>query len=777
MKRNLFSKILNFLGLTIAFTAFMVIAVQIKWDMTFNESFPDKDRTYRVETTAMTQDGNHGCTMCRPLNNMLKDLADIEAIGEFCASASGGAYAFKSEEPDAPKLKAMVVPTASNLLDLMNLELVQGTYGQIDTVDAIVISEKLANSTFPDGDALGKKLIVSGKSSEIIGIFKNMPENSYVRADIFSPMQNIAALDNWGEFSFDLFVKLMPGADSKSVETKIKDLLFPVMQEKMDVTSLDVRLVRVDKIYFSNDTQYDSCPKGNMATDITLITIAFLILLSALINFLNISMAEVPAQIKGINVRKILGESRKSIVFKRLLSAMFLSCCSMVVAIILLQVLSKSSLAEYVSDSIAPANHIMLIAAVLVLALIVSLIAGLYPALYSTSFQPAMVVKGGFAHTTKGRLLRNLLVGLQFSISMVLIIFSLFIQVQIHYMKGYDMGFTSKNVLGFYLPKNLPSNGELLKEKLLTHPEITDVTFADSQIAQPHGMNMSWGRTYKGENIVYNIVPVAYNYIDFFELEMAEGRVFTKDDNQKNGVYIFNEKAAKQFDIKVGENMNGYNGDAEVAGIVKNFNFMPLQYKINAIALYNFGTTPWRDLAYCYVKKTDAASFSTISNIIMEEMQAVDPNVKPDDNTIQFLDDTIGTMYQKEARLARLILIACIISVLISIVGVLGLIHFETQFRKREIGIRRVMGSDISGILNLLNKVYVKLCIICIAIASPMAYIVIKRWLQQYNYQSSIPIWIFAVAFVVVLMIVVGTVSFMSYKSASSNPVESIKSE
>ncbi|NLD21207.1 MAG: hypothetical protein GX664_01785 [Bacteroidales bacterium] len=775
IKKNLFTTILNLIGLSIAFTAFIVITIQIRHDFSFNKNVPDYDRVYRVEFQSM---GGYGSYNCRPALSYIPNVSDVELMGEFSAAPYLTEYKISASD-EAKISKAKIFAGTKGILDILDVNIEQGDISSFDSLNAVVINSTLAKKLFPNNDAIGHEIYINSELCEefvIAGIFSDLPSDIDLCPDIFTSLRNYRK-DDFSNYSFTSYVKLRKGADPRSVAAAFEQQLIENTGWEKTTNDNLFRLTRVDKLFFQTDISNDNATKGNIATDITLVTTAILILLIALINFLNISMAGIPEHIKSINTRKILGSRRSSLIWAQVEKAVLLAMISMAISIIVLFILSYSSLTMFIQGSMALKDNIMLILGVTAIAIFVSVIAGLYPAIYSTSFQPAMVVKGGFAHTLKGHLLRNILIGLQFCISMILIIFTLFINIQSKYMKSYDNGFTSNNILGFTLPRSLPTKSEAFKQNILKNPKVLDMTFCLGGVISD-SIRMKWGREYNGENVSYTVMPVAYNFTDFFDMYMVDGRSFLQEDYVKeDGSYIFNEAAVNKYHFKCGESISGHDGLASFVGIVKDFNFLPLQYGIDPIALYCFGAHPWAPLNMCYIKMVPEISYEETCNIIYNEMRNVDANVQVDDTEITYLDDSIGGLYAREDNLAKLILIACLISVLISIVGVFGLVHYETQFRKKETALRRVMGAEVPNILSMINLVYLKICGICFIISAPVAYIIVKKWLTQYNYQSSIPIWIFLASFVLISVIVLSIVTLRSLKTATSDPVQSIKSE
>ena len=358
-----------------------------------------------------------------------------------------------------------------------------------------------------------------------------------------------------------------------------------------------------------------------------------------------------------------------------------------------------------------------------------------------------MVLKGSFSLSAKGRSLRTSLVGIQYLVSFVLIICALFISVQVRYMKGFDMGYDREQVVEFRLSYSIGQKRETLKEML---------------------------RVINGESAPVECLPVDRNFASFFGLELTEGRDFLpSDDNSPGGTMIVNQNFLNSYPfLRVGATYPGHRSDveAQIIGAVRDFNFKPLQYGISPFCLYNFGSTPWWPLQVGYAKVMTGDIPATFS-FIRKTLSGLDPSFNTGSMDVRFLDDAVAGLYAQEDRLVRMITTASWISLLISVIGILGLVYFETQFRRKEIAVRRVHGASVGEILLMLNRYYLKITAVCFAVAVPIAWFIIRRWVSSFPYQSPVPVWIFLVALVLVSLITAVTVTLQSRRAALRNPV------
>ncbi|MEG1554747.1 MAG: FtsX-like permease family protein, partial [Rikenellaceae bacterium] len=387
------------------------------------------------------------------------------------------------------------------------------------------------------------------------------------------------------------------------------------------------------------------------------------------------------------------------------------------------------------------------------------------------------VTKGSFATSKSGQRLRTILLGVQFIISISLISSSIYMRVQHYYMTNYDIGFNKENILSVWMSYDVAGkSGKIYMDKMLLNTQIKDVTAIDGVVVAPS--RMGWGRDIKGINRWFQCFPVAPNFLDFMGIKVVEGRDFTEDDNLKpEGAYIFNETAKNEFDITLEDQINGHNNITNIVGFCEDFNFKPLQYPLSPLALYVFGSEPWRPLSHIYIRTTKNADIKSVIDYMQSTMVELDPKITKDEVKVMFFDEELGENYYKEDRLSTLITTFSVISIIISLMGVFGLVMFETQYRRKEIGLRRVHGASQREILKMFNRKYIIIVLVCFVIAAPVTYYILSVWVSQFAYHAPISWWIFALALLLVLFITITTVTVRSYKSANEDPVSSIKTE
>ena len=779
-RHKIFSTVLNIIGLTLAFSVFLILMVQAVYDTRYDLGYPDTDKIVRIEYSDPTSPGVYGVQLSRPIIEQLKGyFPQVEAVAcyRYYKNNSGN---FKEADTDIPGVRVRYATTDFDLLRVFPFEFVEGDTSGYRAPGTAVISERGARKVFGGQSPVGKDIQFetkdnTGYSWRIVAVYKDFPDNSSMDNEL---LLNIGdeSLNNPSEWSYPCYMKLRTG---EGMQPLLDSLNYMFYGDGEYADNADVRLSTLHEAYFARDMAGDNMAKGNRTTTMTLLTVSILVLLIAIINFVNFAMASVPFSIKSINTRRVIGSTRGQQIRAQLWRALGLVLLAFILSTGVMSLVATSSFAHYISGSLMVSDnpHIILIG--LGVAVITALIAGIFPARYSTSFSPAMVLKGSFSLSAKGRSLRSVLVGFQYVISFILILCSLFITVQVKYMKSYDMGFDREQTVEFFVSSRIGNSRETLRQMLLENPNITDVTFAGGQVVSQG--KMGWGRDYQGQRVQMDCLPVDPNFISFFGMEIAEGRDFTESDNlNPNGTFIVNQAfMAKYPFLRIGLKFSGHQGDdmpAEIVGIVKDFNFQPLQYSVAPIVLYNFGSDPWWPLTVGYAKILPGNVQETFK-YIREKCAELDPTFDTSSMGLNFMDESIGRLYQKEDNLGRLITTAALISLLISVIGILGLVYFETQFRRKEIALRRVHGASVSEILAMLNRYYLIITAVCFVVAVPVAVVIIRSWVSGFPYQSPVPVWIFLAALLIIGLITVVTVTLQSRRAALRNPIDSISNE
>ena len=773
------STLINILGMSVAFAAAMILMVQVRWDTTYDANFEGHKQVFRMENNWMDK-GLFSTSFSRPMIEIAEAASpNIEAVGTYWTMPHEATLKKDGEET------VLSVPSArvdSSMFSVFPFEWVEGSAREFTAGETAVVSEEYAKTFFGDESAIDKSFKAgNGMEVRVVGVFKDMPKNYSMHYGVLVNLGD-DYLDDSNEWSFPAFVKLKDPSLAKETATQMVNALLEYVGDDVDEAQANefregFRISNLHEAHFERDVRANIA-SANKAITITLAAIAILLILIAIINFINFAFAEIPFRIKNINTRKVLGEGRGSLIGRQLLHAGLIALIAFAIACLVMHVVAGTSWASYVSDSLALKDNIGILALMLGVALVSAVIAGLAPALYSTSQPAALVLKGSYGTSVKGKALRNMLVGLQFVLSFLFILMALFVSVQTKFMIGKDMGFDEARVLQTWCGYPAGNQKDALRSHLLQNPSIEAVTFADSPIVSDQ--KMGWSRTGDDGNQVFmEVLPVDVNFAEFFGLQIVEGRDFRESDNQNEaGSIIPNETFMQMFpQFHVGSLMYGHVDNCEIVGVVKDFNFKSLQHAMGPIVLYNWGKEGWRSFGTMYVRTVPGADFKDVSDYIKDAICKFDPRREPHMITVSHLDKWIEDMYQSEQSLGRLITIASLVALLIAIIGIIGLVFFETQFLRKEIAVRRVNGATVGSILQMINKKYLIMAGASFVIAAPVAYWLMTAWRKGFAYQAPVPVWIFLVALLAVAAITLAVVTIQSWRAASANPVESLKNE
>lgn len=509
-----------------------------------------------------------------------------------------------------------------------------------------------------------------------------------------------------------------------------------------------------------------------MTQVIILLSIAFLFLLIAIFNYINFSMASIPFKINDINIKKVFGASRIRLIFSLLKDGVLIIIVSFVLALALMEIVADSEFAAFSCCSLAIRDNLAAILICFVIGLSAAVIGGLVTAIYSTSFAPGVVLKGTFAISGKGIVFRKISLIAQYVLSCVFLICGLMISRQTNYMLEKDYGFKTENII--HAISNLWYRWHECFGEILKNPEIIDVTCGDSPMDA--GLSSRSELMSKDNTPVwYSIRHGYYNYFDFFGFTLVEGR-FPREGEFE--VAVVNQTFAETYpDYQVGSKMcSMYRQEYEIIGVVKDFNARPLMHKTEPM-VYFINNENYGDIFF----KSKSNNLPETTKWVEKAMRGLINSLGSDGSqiaiTTTFLDDDIENMYRKELGQSRLITSSSILCLLIALLGVLGIVYFETRVMKKEIAIRKVNGAMTGEIIRSLSGKYILTSTIGFLIAIPLSLTILNWWLSGFAYRTNISIWIFILAYLIITALTAITVIIRSYSAASENPVDALKME
>lgn len=781
LKRNPMFSLLNIMGLSTGLAGAFLIYFWVSDELKVDKFHANNERLYQImeKSTENGEIRTHESTQGPLADALEKDLPEVEkAVTVMDLGKLGMGVTFKNEENT---FKAEGLFAESTFFEVFTFPLVYGSSSQALTdKDAIVISENFAIKLYGSVEkAINKEVEYSifGDMSiaRVAGVFRDAPSNSTLKFDYVCTKQKLLE-DVWTNGQIwtnegpDTYVLLKPNVNVAAFDKKIEKFV----AKYDEYTSFNLFTRKFSDAYLKGNYE-NGVQNGGRITYVKLFSfIAILVLLIACINFMNLSTARVSRRFKEIGIKKTIGGTKKNLVIQFLVESLFLTFLSLLLAIIMVMALIPAF--NFITGKELgfqfSLNDILIIVLV---ALLTGLLSGSYPAFYLSGFSPMATLKGKFQGKWGELFIRKGLVVFQFMVSLVLIISVLIIGNQIDYAFTKPMGYEKENLIQFDLEGKAFQNPELLFRQLETINGVVSVGGISETIVREDGGSSTYGVDWPGQdeeaNIDFVLRGIDDNLISTLDIEMANGKSFTQNLGAPESYLLFNEEAIRLMGLKdpVGSKVKLWGEDKTILGVMKDFHTASVMQPISPIV---FRYTP-RNLEKAMVRIKPGTE-----NKVINELEEIYGSYNPGyDFNFAFMDQTIQAQYLSEQRILSLARYFAYLAIFISCLGLFGLAAFNTEMRIKEIGIRKVLGSSSFGILKLLSSDFIKLVLLSILIASPIAWYLMKDWLLQFAYRIDIGWAVFVFAGVLAIIIALATISFQAVKAANANPVKSLRTE
>ena len=769
LRRYKLSMLLNAAGLAAAFAVFIIIMMQVDYDRNFDKCHSNADRIFRLEINFQGEWSN---SICRALGEGLiassphiaaGAMADEIDMGE--GSADLTYYGANGRQTWREK----IVEVTAGYTSVFTFDMFDGSADALAGPSTVLISQTAAKRFFGDEEAVGKQL-KSIKGEYIVGgVYRDFPRNSSLGNHVYATFPHDKHNGDWGSWNYSCYLRTeTPEAAENLIADYRRTVRIVDNMKDMPIAEEDIhfRLSPLQSLHYLANVRYDSVPKSDARTVAVLSAIAIIIIAIGGINFSNFGMSLVPKRIKSVNTQKVLGASvssiRKALVTESVATALF----SYLIALAIVHMLRGTEVAGLIDAEFSLSAHPGIIAFTALLAVAVGIAAGLYPAWYVTSFPPALALKGNFGLSPKGRALRNLLVGIQFAASFVLIISASFIYLQNRFMRSAPLGYERDRLIVAHINNNIAKQDETFQAKIKSHSSVAEMAYAMNLFGGGDNYNR-WGTTYKGESIMNNIFVVSHPFLSIMGIEISEGRDFRETDR---GKYIFNNLSKSEYSMTPGSDIDG----SEIVGFVPDIRFASFRRSVEPMGFYvPDGEWDYQWKSYAYVKIKAGSDLGSAMTHVRTTLEELDPEGTFD---VVFFDEIMNRMYGQERRLSLLITLFGIVAVLTSMAGVFGLVIFDNEYRRREIGIRKVFGSSAGQILAAFNRTYILILGLCFLPAAVSAWYIINGWLSAFVYRTPMHWWVYLLAFSAVSAVTVLTVILQNWKAAGMNPVQSITS-
>ena len=789
LKRYKVAGVLNIVGLTLAFVAFYIIAAQVWYNVTYNRPLKDSDRVYMISALwgrSIGAEAEKWSSTCpQPVSiESVEMFPQAEVSTHFREFAQPSRVWGKREQGDFQKYNIGSYDMAPEGLNVFGFNIIAGDETKIKEPNTVVISESAAQRI---GVEVGGQIYFEGGQfnsnmhpefpQTVVAIFKDFPKNTFLYDHHIFRNDNCKDGEGNNNWNYNRFIKFEKGADIEAFKKIWMDkyaqwLLGMVEEWKAKYPDEEIyeegdevqpiRLIPLDKMYFEGNLDSKNYEAGTVGSTVTLAAIALAIVIIAFINFVNFFMALVPTRMRSVSICKVFGAEQGSLRRSFLFEAVGLVILAFALALGIIQALQGSFITEYVTCSLSLPDNFSVIAIILVLMLILAVVAAFYPAMHITGFNASLGVKGGYGNSLSGRKLRKILSGVQFAVAMVLIIVSASFWMQYKYQVNYDIGLDRENVVTFSA-FDLAQKGEAVVEKLQQYPDVADVTASASPITKYYSR---WGRQHNGKDYLLNVWAVRWNLPQFFGIGMADGEQFTEQSHQRREM-LLTSNLKGEIEIPLGHEENNYT----TVGFMKNVELAPPTGGSQYIGFYCsksplFGTY--------YVRLQPDADIAAFSQYVKDLVQEFSPG--SDDPEVQFFNQLVANCYNSTKKATVTIGLFALLAVVIALMGVFGIVMFETQHRRSEIAIRKVYGAERGQLVGLLNNQYVGLVLASFIVAAPVAWWIVQRWLEQFANRIAMPWWVFGVSLAAVLAVTVALVTVRSWRASSENPVEVIRS-
>ena len=769
-RQKLYSFI-NILGLAAGLAAAIMIFLWIQHETSYDSHHSRSERIYKLIQTQHYSTGPL-TTHCMP-GPIRKDMVEEvpEIVDGFAMNTTYGIL--RNED----KIFSDYIHCAEpGIFRLFDFEVIEGNPEEaLQDVNSAVITDKMAEKYFGDEDPMNQTLTVNNEHHFTIrALVRELPESSSVRPEIILPFQFLERvgynLDRYGWNSHSVYVELHPDASMENVNEKIKGFIWSKNGNPEHESTVDVFLFPMVKEHLYNYTGSG----GNIRFVYIFLAVAVFILVIASINFMNLATARSTRRSLEIGLRKTVGGTRRQLILQFLGESALITLVSAVLGILIVYLLLPSFGSLTGKELTIDWTNPVFVAGLVGIVLFVSLLAGSYPALYLSSFQPVSVLKGARHAGKSGARFRRVLVVFQFTLSVVLIVSTIVVYRQLDFVKNKDIGIDLDNMIYIPMRGKMTQKYDLVRNKLFESPLVTDITRGTSlpfHVGSNSG-SFNWEGKDPNDEVLIGFERVGYDYTSTLGMQMEAGRFYDKSYGTDTAAIVINRTAARLMgmDDPVGKWIEyGSNSRFTIIGVMEDYHFLPLQHEMAPLVLLLND----RDPGILFARLSENSREEALAHV-----ESSWKEIFPDAPfRSSYLSDRYENIYYDEKRLGEIFKYFSILAILITCLGLTGLASFMTSQKTKEIGIRKTFGASGQSIFLLLSGNFTKWVVLSNLIAWPLAWWIMHRWLQDYAYHTTLSWWIFALAGAISMILMLITISYQVIRSAHTNPAEALRYE
>ncbi|UCE06772.1 MAG: ABC transporter permease [bacterium] len=785
IKKHKSYSFINITGLAFGLAAFILIALYVQYELSFDRYHDNANRIYRA-----VRDKPSSTFMVFTKTAVTPAPLGPALVEEFPEVLSAMRI-IKSQQLLISHEKEHFLEQAiywadAEVFEIFSIPFIKGDpQTALNNPKSIVLSERMAAKYFGNKDPVGRILTVSERYHfNVSGVFTDMPANSHFIMDLIVPYETYFQITNndiyhWGRNFSYTYILLQEGSDPEALESKIPAFLDKYVYKDYDIPDRYKNIVSIQPltdIHLHSHRNQEIESNSDIVYVILSSSIALLFLLIACINYMNLATARSGQRAKEVGMRKVVGAQRKQLIMQFLSESVAMTFMAMIISIIIVLIVlpAFNNLVER-QLSLNPLDNQQLFIGLVGIVLFVGLLAGSYPAICISGFRPIPVISRTFIRRTNGMNFRNILVLTQFSITIFFIIFTFIVRDQLNFVNNKDMGYTRDQIITLEVQdRKIRQNIEAIKTELLRYSNIVAIT---TSYSLPNDIDEHTDANWPGRNpdmifpIYYNMAD--YDFVELFDIKISEGRNFSRDfPSDRNGAFLVNESTvrAAQWESPLGQKLIHFRGNTgKIVGIMKDFHLHSLHRPIEPVYIY---LDP-KDFSYISIK-IKSANIPVTIDYIKGVMKKFSPSYPFD---YSFFDDIFEKDYRTEQRMGIIFSSFAVLAIIFACMGLLGLATFAAEQRTKEIGIRKVLGASISSVFLLCSKEFLKWVLLSNIIAWPIAYYAINKWLQNFVYRVNIGIEIFILSASLAIIVAMITMSYQSIKAALANPVESLRYE